>query len=422
MDEAIDWSTTRGVAAPFYALLYLPSGLAQGFGNVCLSYVLGRAGVGYPAIAGILSLSLLPYTLSFLAGPVVDVSLRPKLIFLACVVTLAGAFVGFAVTPDDAAHLPILAALTLTANIAGGVGVVSVTSVMAQTTPPEKRPPVAGWRQVANYSGGALGGGLSLWLVSHGGGVKTAALTLAVMSLLTGAPILGTRPLRLEVAVALGGRVLNLARDLWGFARSRIGVLVILLNVLPAALSASPPLLSASSQAWRVSADLVALSLGTMSGLIVIPGCLLGAWLSAKFPKRALYVAAAVTFEGVLAIMVIGPHTPLAFVAGVLAASFFNGMANTVLISITYEAIDPINAATLASVLTSLSNLPLLLVTLVLGKVAAHGGANGMLIAESGIGIAAMALFIALATIWRPARVGLAPDGFTRLRRLPGHG
>jgi predicted MFS family arabinose efflux permease len=413
MEETIDWSTTRGVPAPFYALLYLPGGLAQGFCNVCLSYVLGRAGVSYPAIAGIISLSLLPYTLSFLAGPLVDVSLRPKLIFLVCVIALASALVGYAVTPDDAAHLPLLAALTLIANIAGAIGVISVTAVMAQTTPPENRPPVAGWRQVANYGGGALGGGLSLWLVSHAGGVRTAALTLAAMCLLTGAPILWTRLLRLEVAVALGRRFVNLGKDLWGFARSRIGVLVILLNVLPAALSASPPLLSASAQAWRVSADLVALSLGTLSGLIVIPGCLFGAWLCARFPKRTLYVAAAVAFEVVLAIMAIGPHTPLAFVVGVLAASFFNGVANTVLVSITFEALDPINAATLTSVLSSLSNLPLLLVTLVLGKVAARGGADGMLIAESGIGVAAMALFIAIATIWRPARAALKMGALT---------
>jgi len=410
MEEIIDWSTTRGVPAPFYALLYLPGGLAQGFCNVCLSYVLGRAGVSYPAIAGIISLSLLPYTLSFLAGPQVDVSLRPKLIFLICVIALASALVGYAVTPDDAAHLPLLAALTLIVNIAGAIGVISVTAVMAQTTPPENRPPVAGWRQVANYGGGALGGGLSLWLASHAGGVKTAALTLAAMCLLTGAPILWTRLPRLAVAVALGRRFVNLGQDLWGFARSRIGVLVILLNVLPAALSASPPLLSASAQAWRVSADLVALSLGTLSGLIVIPGCLFGAWLCARFPKRTLYVAAAVAFEVVLAIMAIGPHTPLAFVVGVLAASFFNGVANTVLVSITFEALDPINAATLTSVLSSLSNLPLLLVTLVLGKVAARGGADGMLIAESGIGVAAMALFMAIATIWRPSRPALATD------------
>lgn len=409
MDETIDWSTTRGVAAPFYALLYLPGGLAQGFGNVCLSYVLGRAGVSYPAIAGIISLSLLPYTLSFFAGPVVDVSLRPKLIFLLCILAITGAFVGYAVTPDDAAHLTLLAALTLTANVAGAIGVVSVTSVMAQTTPPERRPPVAGWRQVASYGGGALGGGLSLWLVTHAGGVKTGALTLAAMTLITGAPILRTRPLKLEVAVALGTRFATLARDVWAFARSGIGVLVILLNVLPAALSASAPLLSASAQAWRVSADLVALSLGTLSGLIVIPGCLLGAWLSARLPKRGLYVFAAVAFEAVLAVMAIGPHTPLAFVAGVLTASFFNGMANTALVSITFEALDPINAGTLTSVLSSLSYLPLFVITPVLGKVAIHGGANGMLIAESAIGIAAMALFIAIATIWRPARAAIMP-------------
>jgi MFS family permease len=402
MDEAFNWSTTRGVPAPFYALLYLQSGLAQGFCNVCLTYVLGHAGVSYPAIAGVVSLSLLPYTLGFLAGPVVDVSLRPKLIFFVCALTLAGAFVGYALTPDDTAHLVFLSALTLIANMAGAVAGVSVTSVMAQTTPPEKRPPIAGWRQVANYGGGALGGGLSLWLVTHAGGVRTAALAMAGLALLTGLPLLRARLLRLEAGLGLGARMRNLGLDLFRFARSRIGVLVILLNLLPAALFASPPLLSASAQAWRVSADLVALSLGTLSGVIVIPGCLIGAWLCARLPKRTLYVVAAVAFEGVLAVMAVGPHTPVVFVAGVLVASFLNGMANTVLVSISFEAIDPINAGTLTSILGSISNVPLLFVTLVLGKVAVHGGADGMLLAEAGIGVAAMAAFAALASIWRP--------------------
>jgi len=52
----------------------------------------------------------------------------------------------------------------------------------------------------------------------------------------------------------------------------------------------------------------------------------------------------------------------------------------------------------------------LLLVTLILGKVAVHGGADGMLIAESGIGVAAMAIFVTIATVWRPARAAVMPD------------
>jgi|SRR5215471_10631183 len=59
----------RGLAPPLFMLLYAPSGISQGWIAVTLSFLLAQQGVRVTAIAGLLSLNLLPLTWKFLLGP-----------------------------------------------------------------------------------------------------------------------------------------------------------------------------------------------------------------------------------------------------------------------------------------------------------------------------------------------------------------
>ncbi len=57
---------------PLFGVLFVPSGMCQGFVSVVLGYVLSQHGVAVTVIAGLVSLRLLPETWSFLAGPLID--------------------------------------------------------------------------------------------------------------------------------------------------------------------------------------------------------------------------------------------------------------------------------------------------------------------------------------------------------------
>jgi hypothetical protein len=159
-DEAVsDDRKVRGLAPPLFIFLYLPSGLTQGFVTVTLSYILANRDVSVGAIAGLVSLNLLPLTWKFLIGPVLDMTLSSVRWFVICIAVTAAVFVTLGFAPLNAAGLPLLSVLSLALGAAGSASGSSATAAMALTTPNEHRGSVAGWQQAGALGGVGLGGG-----------------------------------------------------------------------------------------------------------------------------------------------------------------------------------------------------------------------------------------------------------------------
>jgi hypothetical protein len=273
---------------------------------------------------------------------------------------------------------------------------------MALTTAAAERGPIAGWSQVANLGGAGLGGGLGLWIAGHAGGPMAAALTLAVMTLACAIPLAFMRvPPRLP-GLALAPRVGAIGRDVWRLARTRTGVLAAVVMTLPAALGASAGLLPAAAATWHASSDLVALMRGALGGLTTIPGCVLGGYLCKRFRHRTVYIWAALAYAGGLAAMATAPHTPFAFAAFVITNGVILGAAFGALTSVVFDTLGPTSPATVNAGLNSLSNVPLLLATVLLGQAEARLGVDGMLLTEAGLGAVSVAAYAGLAFFWRP--------------------
>jgi MFS family permease len=400
--HAID-PRARGLPSPLYGVLYLPAGLISGFSTVTLGYVLGHHGVSVAAVSGLVGLYLLPTTWGFLAGPIVDVSLTPRLWYVLTAVVLAGCFAAFALTPITAAAVPALGVLCLAASTASVCGASATTAAMALTTTPEERGPIAGWQQAANLGGAGLGGGLALWIVGHAGGPAAAGLTMAAISLACAAPLLLMRVPARAGGVRLGRRVGGMAREVWALARTRKGVLAVMIMTLPSALGACSGLLPAAAGAWHASSDLVALVRGALGGLTTIPGCILGGYLCRRFPQRTVYIWGALAYAGGLAAMALAPHTPAAFAGFVILNGMILGVAFGALTAVIFDCLGPTSAATIFAALASLSNVPLLLVTLLVGQAEARSGPNGMLMTEAVLGAVSVAAYAALAWFWREA-------------------
>ena len=138
-------SKVRRLTPPLFIFLYLPSGLTQGFVTVTLSYILANRDVSVAAIAGLVSLNLLPWTWKFLVGPVLDMTLSSVRWFMICIGVTAAIFVALAFAPLDAAGMPLLSVLSLALGAAGSASGSSATAAMALTTPNEHRGSVAAW-------------------------------------------------------------------------------------------------------------------------------------------------------------------------------------------------------------------------------------------------------------------------------------
>ena len=225
---------------------------------------------------------------------------------------------------------------------------------------------------------------------------------MAAITLACAAPLVLMRVPRRPLGVTVGARIGEMGREIWSLARTRTGVLAMILMITPAALGASANLLPAAAGAWHASADLVALMSGALGGLATIPGCVVGGYLCRRHLHRAVYILGALAYAAGLTAMALAPHTPFAFGAFVVLNGMILGLALAAMTSVNFDALGPTSPATVSAGLISLCNVPLLLVTVLLGQAEARMGVNGMLLTEAGLGAVSAAAYAALAWRWRP--------------------
>jgi MFS family permease len=393
--------SVRGLAPPWYTLLYLPYGMTMGFITITLSYVLAHHGVSFAAISGVTGLFLLPSSLGFLVGPVLDICLTPVIWYLLSMTVGAACLLGLGLSPLTEQATPALGALALACGVAFGAVIAAVTAVMTLTTPVEMRAKVSGWSTVGSYSGIGAGGGVGLWLVTHGAGPSGSAIILSVVSLLCAAPVLWMRVPRRRPGLKIAHQTLDLGRALWQLFTTRAGILTVLVQTMPAGLGTSFHLMAGLASEWKADANLVALVMGGLSGLISIPGCIFGGYLCAKITSKAGYVTVSLVLAALGTFMCLGPHTPTAFAVQVLISSFLLGSAVTTCQAVLYEFLDHRATATMASVLTSLSNLPVVGMTFFVGWAQTRYGTTEMMLLEAAIGVACVVGYAALAWHWR---------------------
>lgn len=393
----------RAIPPFLFGVLTLPVGLGRGFVTVTLAYLLAHNGVSVAAIAAMVSLFVIPEVWKFLIGPALDLTLSPTRWYAITITVGAAILATFAVIPLTPAAMPLLSGLAFLFNCAFTAAGSSATAAMALTTPQRRRGAVAAWSQAANLGGAGLGGGLGLWLANHAGGQQTATLCLAAVCLLCLLPLLrlrAPRPTRGQPILRQGA---DLGRTLWALVRTREGVLAVLAVSLPAALGAATSLLAAVASDWRASADMVALVLGAVSGLATLPGCILGGYLCDLFPRRTVYVLTSMGCGLCEMAMAVGPHTPAAFAVFVILNAVLLGSAWAAVSAVIYEQLGARAAATLAAVLSSCANLPVAVVTAIVGRVQTSHGSAAMLMVEGGLGVASMLAYALLAWLWRPA-------------------
>jgi MFS family permease len=200
-------------------VVFLPYGATTGFITISLSYILAHHGVSFAAISGVIGLFLLPTTLGFLVGPILDICLTPQRWYVLGMAVGTACLLGLGLAPLTPQTTPALGALSLTCGIALTVVMNAATAAMTLTTPVAIRTKVSGWAQVGTYSGIGAGGGAGLWLVTHGAGASGAAIILSVLSVLCAAPVLWMRIPRRPAGLKVAHQTLDLGRALWQWCR-----------------------------------------------------------------------------------------------------------------------------------------------------------------------------------------------------------
>jgi MFS family permease len=395
---------------PLFGVFFVPSGMCQGFVSVVLGYMLSQHGVGVADIAALVSLRLLPETWMFLSGPLIDASLTCVRWYCMAIAGLVLCFVGFALVPLSGADLGLLGVLSLSSGIMSVLSVSAASAMLPLTTTGAVRGACAGWRQTCWLGGIGLGGGGALWLAEHAGGLSTAALASASVFLLCMLPF---SIVKVPAAIR-GSSVAAAAREaliaLWKLAHTRGGVLAAVAVTLPAGLGAAAYLMPAVAGDWHASADVVATVTGALSGIACMPGCISSGYLCDRFARRTVFIWCALAGALAEGLVTLVPHTAAGFAAIVLVNSAFTGLAYGSVMAVIYEQLERVGAATINGVLGSLCNVPVIVVTMLLGAVQTRAGSTAMLLSEAGLGVASIALYTLVILAWRPAAVAPLPQ------------
>jgi PAT family beta-lactamase induction signal transducer AmpG len=391
----------RGPHPALYMVLYLPFGVSAGYVTVTLSWLLSHAGASVTGIAALVGVSILPNTWKVLWAPLIDTTLSAKSWFMIGVTGLAAGLAGIALLPLRTEFLAVFSWLVLAGSFLGTLTSMAVARFMAIDTPDQEKGQAGGWSQAGNLGGVGLGGGAGLWLAQHTGHPWISGAVLAAVCMVSALPLVWIK----EARRVAGGRtylatLAETGRDVLTLVRTRIGLLACFIMLLPIGSGGLQQLWAAIAKDWGAGADEVALVGGLLSGLVSIPGCIAGGYLADRMDRKRAYGLFGIALALVAVGMALAPRTPIAFLGFACLYNFIVGFCYGAYSAVTLEAIGKGAAATKFNLISSISNVPILLVTLVDGWAETRFGATGMLWTEAGMGVAAVAFYgmVAIAT------------------------
>jgi MFS transporter, PAT family, beta-lactamase induction signal transducer AmpG len=382
-----------------YLFLILPFGVMSGYLTVAVAYLLTQAGVSVQQVAELVAISFIPQTWKFLWAPIADTTLTRKRWYLVAAVISAVGIGATGAVPAEGKYMPLLYVVVVFSNTAVTFLAMSVESLMVYGTPAAEKGRAGGWFQAGNLGGGGLGGGAGLWMAQNLAQPWIAGALLGVACLVCCVALLFvTEPPAMFRDGKYWRNLVEVFKDLWRVARSRLGFLALLICFLPIGTGAASGLWASVADDWHASADTVALVTGALGGIVSAVGCLVGGYVCDRMHRKTAYALYGLLQAACAIGMAVAPRTESTYIVFTTVYSFISGLTYAGFSAVVLEAIGLGAAATKYNLFASLSNMPIAYMTLVEGWAHTRWGAAGMLHAEAAIGVLAILVFIAVAT------------------------
>ena len=412
----------RSAAPPhpfIYLILILPFGVSSGFVTVTLAYQLSHSGVDVALVAIVVAIRHFPQTWKFLWAPIADTTLTRKAWYVIGAMLTAAGILACGAVPIDAAWLPVLSALVLVTSVASTFVAMSTEALIAHHTPDAVRGRASGWFQAGNLGGDGIGGGAGLWLAQHSSAPWISALVLGLACVLCALALLRIHGPERSFATGQPAQrpghglspalirqwtgLVAVLKGLWSLVTSRRGFLALLVVFLPMTTGAASELWAAVAEGWHATANTVALVNGALKGVACAFGCLIGGFVCDRMDRKTAYLAYGVAQALCVVVMALAPHTVSMFAAFTLLYSVLNGMGYAAFSAVVLETIGAETAATQYNVYASLSNMPILYMSLAEGWTYTRFGASAMLYLEAAVAGVAVAVFVGAST-WASRR------------------
>ena len=384
------------IPAPWIVgMAMFPFGLTVGFMITALPFLLTHLGVPLYKVAAMSATVMTPTFWGFILQPLVDTGLTRRaytwITAAAAAICLAAAL--FVLSPK---HLGPATALLLLAELAIVVFSGAISGWIAQFTPDHLRGKVSGWTNVANLGGGALGSLAIMSLVPHIA-LHWLGVGLAVIVILGAAPTLAF-PEAKKSAFRFRQILTDTLKSTWRACKTKEVLTGFCLFLVPASAEAAINLFSGMGNDFHTSTSTVIWVTGAGCAITASIGALIGGYAADRVSRGYLYLGAGLTTSIVSLTMAISPHTPLAFIIGVLAYNGLAGVSYAAFNALGFQLVgqeSPV-ASTQLGLFAAATNFAIVYMTWADGLGFKHFGVRGLLLTD---GLASMISAIALMTL-----------------------
>jgi len=379
-----------------FFFFYLPFGIFTGYLTVTLTFLFSRSGISIKQIAGLAAINLVPQIFKFLWAPLVDTTLTMKHWYLISTLLTAAAIFATGIVPVQVSNLFLFSFMILVCSFARSFMSAAINGLAAHDFSDNKKGRVGGYNQAGNLGGGAIGGGVGLWLAQHTNFIWLPGATLALVCILCCTGLFYVKEPASTIRVKSHLQTAkNVLTDVWQTLNTKRGFLALLLNLLPLGTGAASYLFAALAKDWHVGADIVAKVTGGLGGLAIIVGCLIGGWISDQINKQKAFVFFSLLQAVCCVAMALSPHVPVMYIVWTLTYALINGLVNGAYAAFCLEASGRGAAASKFEIYASASYLPLYFMFWISGLSYTKWGAPGMLNSEAVFALLAAFTFVA---------------------------
>jgi hypothetical protein len=354
--------------------------------GLALGSSLVKVGVPVHQVAGIIAATTLAFTLEFVWAPMVDACLTRRLWYIGGATLMCGCLAALLTVPWTAASVPLMTVLAFSSATGAAIAAVAVKGIMAYDVPATRLGSASGYYTAGGAFAKAVGGAGTLWLLTHLSERAGAAALSTGAAALAGTAILLALPRRPAPLRNLPTALFSPLADLWSFARTRNGVLIAVLCVIPFGAGTEAGLMGAIAREWAVSPDQLA-SLGALLAVTNIAGAIIAGWLTTRINPWKVYLMFGWALIGLMLGLAFSPRTAMYFLGIELLYRAVGTACYATLLGIVMKAIGKGAASTKAATLWSLANFAYAYPTLIEGSVHDRAGTLAMLLTDAGLGV-----------------------------------
>jgi hypothetical protein len=381
-----------------FFFLHVCTAWPVGVVGLALASNLVKAGVSVQQTAGIIAAGTLAFTLEFLWAPMVDACFTRRHWYVGGCTVMCICLVALLTAPFDSASVPLMTALAFASCSGAAIGAVAVKGLMAYDVPTVQLGTASGFYTAGGIVAKAVGGAATLWLLTHLSDRPLVAGLSSGAAALAGTAILLAAPGRLAPLRELAPKLRAALLELWNLVRTRRGVLIAVLCVIPFGAGTEVGLIGAIAREWAVSPDQLA-AFGVLGAIISVIGAIFAGWLSTRIGPWKTYIVQGWSMIAVVSGFAFAPRTAICFLVAELLYRALASACYAALLGIVMTAIGKGAASTKAAALWSLANVAYAYPALIEGAVHDRAGTIAMLLTDAGLGIAGFATLMLAARL-----------------------